>query len=275
MATPVTASAGHALFVTVARVPLRPRLAIAALLVLALALLAAASPASARPPKLPNLLTGGSFEHPAVKARTSHSFASIRGWRLAYGPNFELQNRLVGPAAAGQQYAELDSDASTGIFQRVHTNAETKYRLAFCASARPGTPPAENVLVVKWHRRVVARIALDGRHHSQTDWHSYAFKVTATGRRTRLEFDDRGISDSVGTLLDAVRLTLWRGHPTAVPHDGGGDEGNSGHGHRACAPPRHIRPDGDGPASADGLRRLAGAAADERRDHPALDARRV
>ena len=172
---------------------------------------------------------------------SSQPFAEIRGWRLAYGRNFELQNRLVGPAPAGQQYAELDSDASTGIFQIVRTHADTNYRLEFCAAARPGTPPAENVLVVKWHHRVrVARIVLDGRHHSQTDWHDYAFKVQATSSRTRLQFNDRGISDSVGTLLDAVRLTLWRGHPTAWPGDDDrGDKGDHGHGHPGCAAPRH------------------------------------
>jgi hypothetical protein len=164
------------------------------------------------PPDPPNLVRGGSFEHPRVHPGRSHPFASIRGWRLAYGPDFELQNRLVGRAAAGQQYAELDSDASTGIFQRVHTRAGTTYRLEFCASARPGTPKAENVLVVRWRRALVARIELDGGHRTQTEWHDYKFKVQAAGTRTRLQFNDRGISDSVGTLLDAVRLHADKGH---------------------------------------------------------------
>ena len=164
------------------------------------------------PPAPPNLIRGGGFEHPRVHPGRSHPFAAIRGWRLAYGPNFELQNRLVGPAAAGQQYAELDSDASTGIFQRVHTQADTTYRLEFCASARPGTPKDENVLVVRWQRGPLARIELDGGHRTQTEWHDYKFKVRATGTRTRLQFNDRGISDSVGMLLDAVRLHADKGH---------------------------------------------------------------
>jgi hypothetical protein len=158
------------------------------------------------PPTSPNMLRGGSFEHPRVRPGSSHPFASIRGWRLAYGPDFELQNRLLGAAARGEQYAELDSDASTGIFQLVHTHADRTYRLEFCASARPGTPPAENVLIVKWQRRLLARIVLDGGDKSQIEWHDYKFKVQAAGSRTRLQFNDRGISDSVGTLLDAVRL---------------------------------------------------------------------
>jgi hypothetical protein len=164
------------------------------------------------PPGPPNLIRGGSFEHPRVHPGSSHPFPAIRGWRLAFGPSFELQNRLVGPAAAGQQYAELDSDASTGIFQRVPTLAGTSYRLEFCAAARPGTPKEENVLVVRWDRRFLARIQLDAGHHTQAEWHDYKFKVQATGSRTRVQFNDHGISDSVGTLLDAVRLHADKGH---------------------------------------------------------------
>jgi len=36
--------------------------------------------------------------------------------------------------------------------------------------------------------------------------------VLATGTRTRLQFNYRGISDSVGTLLDAVRLRPEKAH---------------------------------------------------------------
>jgi Protein of unknown function (DUF642) len=188
--------------------------------VLVLAVLVGASSASAHdhhpkpphPPEPPNMLRGGSFEHPRVRPGSSHPFASIRGWRLAYGPDFELQNRLLGPAARGEQYAELDSDAAIGIFQLVHTHADGKYRLEFCAAARPGTRKEENVLVVNWRRRRLARIELDGGHHTQIEWHDYKFTVQATGNRTRLQFNERGISDSVGTLLDAVRLHPEKTH---------------------------------------------------------------
>jgi hypothetical protein len=180
-------------------------------------LLTASPPASAKPPRLPNLLTNGGFEHPRIPDGSSHPFSSIPGWHLAFGPDIELQNHVAGVPAAGRQLAELDSDNSSGIFQRVPTEADRIYRLQLSVSARPGTSAAENVLVVKWHRRVVARIALDGRGLTQTEWHTYAFKVRATGPRTRLELDDAGISDSVGTYVDAVRVTFWRGHSTALP----------------------------------------------------------
>jgi hypothetical protein len=240
----VTTSGGCAIVLAVARVSLRPRLAASAVLVLILAVLAGASSAAAHdrhhgppphPPEAPNLVRGGSFEHPAVQRGRSHPFSSIRGWRLAYGPDFELQNALLGPAAAGQQYAELDSDASIGIFQRVPTRAHMSYRLEFCVSARPGTPPAENVLLVRWHRHLLTRIVLDGRKHRQTDWHAYAFTVRASGSRTRLQFNERGISDSVGTLLDAVRLT--RGPGGGAGHDG--EKGDHAPPPPGCAPAPH------------------------------------
>ena len=205
------------MFVVVARAAARPRLVLPGILVAAFGLWLGAARAAAAPPTLPNMLTNGSFEHPHVQAGASHPFASIPGWHLAYGPDIELQNHVAGEPAAGTQLAELDSDASSGIFQRVRTEPGRQYRLQFFASARPGTSPAENVLVVRWHRHVLARIALDGRGLTHTDWHAYAFKVRATGRRTRLAFADGGVSDSVGTYLDGVKVTSWRGHPTALP----------------------------------------------------------
>ena len=161
-----------------------------AVLAAAATLLAGAPPASAKPPRLPNLLRNGGFEHPRVAVGLSHPFAAIPGWRLAFGPDIELQNHVAGDPAAGRQLAELDSDRSSGIFQRVRTEPGRLYRLQLSASARPGTSAAENVLIVKWHRRVVARIVLDGRGRTHTDWHDYAFKLRATGRKTRLELDD-------------------------------------------------------------------------------------
>jgi hypothetical protein len=199
----------------VARLAARHRLVVLGIVAAVLGLTAGGARAFAAPPRLPNLLTNGGFEHPRVAAGTSHPFPSIPGWHLAFGPDIELQNHVAGAPAVGEQFAELDSDASSGIVQRVPTTPGRLYRIEFFASARPGTSSAENRLIVKWHRHVIARIVLSGRGLTQTDWHAYAFKVRAPGRRARLEFDDAGISDSVGTYLDGVRVTRWRGHPTA------------------------------------------------------------
>ena len=174
----------------------------------------AGSVAAAAPPPLPNLVRNGSFEHPRVRVGSSFPFASIPGWRLAFGSAIEIQDPGAGAAAVGDQLVELDSDASSGISQLIPTQPNRLYRVQFFFSPRPGTSAAENVLAVRWHGRVVATLTADGTGLTSTDWHMYAIKVRATGRATRLELSDAGISDSVGTLIDGVTVTRWRGHPT-------------------------------------------------------------
>jgi hypothetical protein len=175
----------------------------------------AAAPASApgAPPPLPNLVVNGSFERPVIPSGSTHPFPSIRGWRLAFGPDIEIQNHAAGAPARGQQFVELDSDASSGIWQKVPTRPGRLYRLQLFFSPRPGTSPAENVLVVHWRRFVIAQISADGRGLTNTDWKMYAFKVRAIRTSTRIELADGGISDSVGTYVDGVSLTPWRGRP--------------------------------------------------------------
>ena len=63
--------------------------------------------AAAAPPPLPTLVRNGSFEHPRVRVGSSHPFTSIPGWRLAFGPDIEIQNHIAGAAALGDQVVEL------------------------------------------------------------------------------------------------------------------------------------------------------------------------
>jgi hypothetical protein len=180
----------------------------------ATALVLAPASATADPPRLPNAVVNGSFERPLVPVGTTHPFPSIRGWHLAFGPNIEIQNHAAGDPAVGRQFVELDSDASSGIWQKAPTRPGHLYRLQLYFSPRPGTSAAENVLVVHWRRFVIARISADGRGLKNTHWKMYAFKVRAIRKSTRIELADGGISDSVGTYVDGVKLTAWRGHPT-------------------------------------------------------------
>jgi hypothetical protein len=188
----------------------RPLLAVA---VAAAALTVAPATATADPPTLPNAVVNGSFERPLVPVGTTHPFPAIRGWRLAFGPDIEIQNHAAGDPARGRQFVELDSDASSGIWQKVPTRPGRLYRLQLFFSPRPGTSAAENVLIVHWRKFVVGRISADGRGLANTAWRMYAFKVRAIRTSTRIELADGGISDSVGTYVDGVSLTPWRGHP--------------------------------------------------------------
>ena len=176
-------------------------------------LVAAPATAAGAPPPLRNAVVNGGFERPLVPMGSTAPFPSIRGWRLAFGPDIEIQNHAVGDPAQGSQFVELDSDASSGIWQKVRTRPGRLYRLQLFFSPRPGTSAAENVLVVHWRRLVIARIRADGRGLTNTAWKMYAFKVRALRTTTRIELADGGISDSVGTYVDGVSLTPWRGHP--------------------------------------------------------------
>ena len=168
---------------------------------------------TAAPPPLKNVVVNGSFERPFVAARSTHPFPAIPGWRLAFGPDIEIQNHVVGDPARGRQFVELDSDASSGIWQKVPTTPGRLYRLQVYFSPRPGTSAAENILVVHWRRFVIGTISANGIGLRNTSWRMYAFKVRAIRTSTRIELADAGISDSVGTYVDAVSLTPWRGHP--------------------------------------------------------------
>jgi hypothetical protein len=178
----------------------------------AVALTVAPASATAAPPPLRNVVVNGSFERPLVGVRSSHPFPAIPGWRLAFGPDIEIQNHVVGGPARGRQFVELDSDASSGIWQKVPTQPGRLYRLQVFFSPRPGTSASENILVVHWRRFVIGTISANGIGLRNTSWTMYAFKVRAIRTSTRIELADGGISDSVGTFVDAVSLTPWRGH---------------------------------------------------------------
>ena len=179
----------------------------------AVALTVAPASAIADPPHLRNVMVNGGFERPRVTPRSTHPFPAIPGWRLAFGPDIEIQNHAAGDPFGGRQFVELDSDASSGIWQKVPTKPGRLYRLQVYFSPRPGTSAAENILVVHWRRFVIGTISANGIGLRNTSWRMYAFKVRAIRTSTRIELADGGISDSVGTYVDAVSLTPWRGHP--------------------------------------------------------------
>jgi hypothetical protein len=77
------------------------------------------------------------------------------------------------------------------------------------------------VLVVRWRGRVIATVSASGLGLSNTRWQLVALKVRAARTATRLEFADAGVSDSVGTELDSVSVTRWRGHPPRARRGGG------------------------------------------------------
>lgn len=166
-----------------------------------------------------NIVFNGSFEDPVVTngAKWDIFTPGIPGWTISRGPSIELHRGVNGwLPAEGSQYLELDSDidgpggamngddASFAIYQDISTLPGVWYDLEFAFSPRPGV--SDNVLEVWWGGSLIDTIAASGVGLSNTQWTYYTYQVQASGTTTRLEFGDAGVSDSLGTFLDDVRV---------------------------------------------------------------------
>jgi len=181
-----------------------------------------------------NLAVNGGFEEPVVthaKNWDIYSSSEIPGWSVEWMPGpdmhdgyvrpaeayIELHKEVFGPAADGQQYAELDADwdgppriinfepAAVRIYQDLSTIPGEEYELTFYFSPRPNTGISDNVLNVSWDGTAVNAISSSGG--STILWTEHTYTLTATDHMTRLEFADNGASDTLGTFLDKVSVT--------------------------------------------------------------------
>ncbi|MDO9163378.1 MAG: hypothetical protein Q8N35_01945 [Methylococcaceae bacterium] len=166
--------------------------------------------AVAMPLQAAELVVNGSFEQPAIPYLSWKLSSTLSGWKLgaeSKGNRFELQNNVAGAPQAklGNQFAELDSNGTTLIYQDIPTTPGTVYQLRFHFSARPGV--VDNQLQVKWGGTVVGNIKASGFLKFNTVWKDYTYSVTATGTTTRLSFSNLGeVSDSFGAYLDGVSV---------------------------------------------------------------------
>jgi hypothetical protein len=149
----------------------------------------------------PELIVNGGFESPALAPGSWNVFQNIEGWKTSFGPGVEVQNRVAGEPFAGAQHIELDSHASSGIYQDVSTEQGVSYRLTFAFSDRPGTILDDNLLLVVWNGKVIDEIA-----PVQSGWSTYEYTVSASSQMSRLELRDAGPSNSLGTYVDNVSL---------------------------------------------------------------------
>jgi len=164
-----------------------------------------------------DLVINGSFENPAITGSWD-IFPAITGWQLARGPSIEIQRSVNNwKSATGSQYVELDSDidgpkgsvtgdnASSAIYQDLPTTPGASYTLQFAFSPRPGV--ADNRLEVTWDGQILDTLTASGTGRSTPNWQTSTYIVQATGSVTRLQFGDRSVSDSLGTLLDDVHVS--------------------------------------------------------------------
>jgi len=155
-----------------------------------------------------SIVTNGGFELPVLPNSSFLISNTIPGWTRGAGSSgsgIEVQrNNIAGLAFEGQQFAELDSDGVTSIFQDLATNIGQQYRLNFAFSARPNV--GDNQLDIGWGGNPVASLSASGQ--PGTVWNQFSYLLTATNNTTRLSFGNLGeTSDSLGSYLDAVSVT--------------------------------------------------------------------
>lgn len=167
-------------------------------------------------PSTANLIVDGSFEQQRLAPGSWQVLSSLPGWRLASGPGIELQNNVAGRAAEGAQLVELDSHASSAIYQDVQTVPGQTYELRLAYSARPGTPRIDNSVAVVLNGQVVSSLEAEGSHLTDTQWNYQTIRFQATSNSTRVELRHVGRSNGVGGYVDDVSI---------VPVDGGRGQG--------------------------------------------------
>ena len=172
------------------------------------------------------LVVNGSFEEPVV-AGGWDIYDEIPGWtrETTDGPKIELQKGILGPAADGAQYAELDADVNgpggayipdeqgqIAIEQDITTIAGAEYTLRFGVRARPGTPLDDNVLGVAVRDTgsgtdIVALTTIQINSASEWEYHEITF--SAAGTQTCIYFADQGAkNNTLGTFLDDVSVKI-------------------------------------------------------------------
>ena len=163
--------------------------------------------ALAAQPTFANVVNGG-FEQPTIPNGTWNNFTSIPGWTLSFGPEVDIVNHLpgLGIPYEGQNFIELDSSASSGIYQDVSTKPRQCYTLKFAVSPRPKIQASDNKIRVLWNGSILDDLSA-GAGGNSTSWSVYDYTVYASaGSTTRLEFQDTGPSNSHGMFLYAVSL---------------------------------------------------------------------
>lgn len=166
------------------------------------------------------LVVNGSFEEGRIASGSYTINNAVTGWTrstlandgvASIGSGIEIQNNVAGaPAAgAGVQFAELDSDGVTKIFQDISTTAGSQYKLSFLFSPRPGVQ--SNIMNINWGSQQVDTLTAAGG--ATTSWTSHDYILTATGASTRLSFGNLSEkSDSYGSYVDMVSV-----QPVPVP----------------------------------------------------------
>jgi hypothetical protein len=152
------------------------------------------------------LLTNGSFEATTQAAGSWNIYSNVAGWTGGAG-GIEVRNNVVGTAAHGVNFVELDTSGNSSISQSIQTVLNHTYTLTFQFQDRAGVPLSSQGLEVTWGGTSVA--SLIGSRDA--GWETKTYTLIGNGALETLKFSAAGTSDGLGTSLDHVSLT------TAVP----------------------------------------------------------
>ena len=151
----------------------------------------------------PELLTNGDFEEPQFVMGHWEVLPTIPGWQLISGDGIEVQNHVAGDPFSGAQFVELDAHRPTRILQEIPTQPNEYYQFSIAFTARENTTPEDNHLIVRWNNVVVLDVIATTVN---PQWRTYQSKLKGKQGTSRLELEDAGVPNGVGTYIDAVSL---------------------------------------------------------------------
>lgn len=152
----------------------------------------------------------------------------------------------------GEQFIELDGNASSRIYQDIATVPGAIYTLDYSFSARPEVP--DNQLSVKVDSTVLPIEIGNGIAQVNTAWKDLTYTFTATGTTTRIGFENTDVSDSLGTFLDAVSVKCTEESPDYTDDGtGGGSNPTVGGGGGSSSGSRVPTDGGDGEVLGDSI----------------------
>lgn len=165
-----------------------------------------------------NLVANGSFENYAQANQSWSIYNSGSDWTTG-AAGLEIRNAVVGTAADGKNFAELDTTQNSSIYQDINTVVGQEYVLTFSYSNRTGVAVGSNGLGWSFGDLSGSTPVLAYNSTGNNVWNTFSVTLTATSTLTRLSFSAQGTSDSYGSSLDNIQVVTADGQPavTSVP----------------------------------------------------------
>ncbi len=150
-----------------------------------------------------NLLTNGSFESTLLRNGSWSNLSSIDGWTVG-NKGVEVRNNVSGSALDGHNFVELDTTGNSSISQSFATVAGYTYELSFSYANR-GDNKGVSSNGLSWQ---LGSLSGTVGQNTSTSWATYTTSFIGTGSPMTLSFAAIGRSDSYGTSLDNVSISL-------------------------------------------------------------------